>query len=65
MIILKLYFTLDLVSFFISETVLIVVIVPAVGVVFNLECFDVLTGLCSNIDDLKCFDCLDYFMTSL
>lgn len=51
--------------FFISETVLIVVIVPAVGVVFNLECFDVLTGLCSNIDDLKCFDCLDYFMTSL
>lgn len=59
--------TLDLVSFLFLRQFLLLLLCQQSGVVFNLESFDVLTGLtglCSKIDDQKCFDCLDYFMTS-
>lgn len=57
--------TLDLVSFLFLRQFLLLLLCQQWGVVFSLESFDVLIGLCSKIDDQKCFDCLDYFMTSL
>lgn len=57
--------TLDLVSFLFLRQFLLLLLCHQWGVVFSLESFDVLIGLCFKIDDQKCFDCLDYFMTSL